>query len=179
MIQQESYLKVADNTGAKEIKVIRPLGGSKRKFANIGDVVVASVRKAAPGGQVKKGVVVKADIAAVGAAHAPGGADDDGLDDLALFHRAAGGGLTHGGDDDVADVAVAPLGAAQNTDALDLFGAGIIGHLQIAFFLDHTGTSFYFAFSMISTTRQRLSLDRGRVSMTLTRSPTPHWLFSS
>ena len=62
MIQQESYLKVADNTGAKEIKTIRVLGGSKRKFGNIGDVVVASVRKAAPGGQVKKGDVVKAFI---------------------------------------------------------------------------------------------------------------------
>ena len=62
MIQEESYLKVADNTGAKEIKTIRVLGGSKRKFGNIGDVVVASVRKAAPGGQVKKGEVVKADI---------------------------------------------------------------------------------------------------------------------
>ena len=60
MIQQESYLKVADNTGAKEIKCIRVLGGSKRKYASIGDVVVASVRKAAPGGQVKKGDVVKA-----------------------------------------------------------------------------------------------------------------------
>ena len=62
MIQEESYLKVADNTGAKEIKTIRVLGGSKRKFGNIGDVVVASVRKAAPGGQVKKGDVVKAVI---------------------------------------------------------------------------------------------------------------------
>ena len=55
MIQQESYLKVADNTGAKEIKCIRVLGGSKRKFGNIGDVIVASVRKATPGGTVKKG----------------------------------------------------------------------------------------------------------------------------
>ena len=55
MIQQESYLKVADNTGAKEIKTIRVLGGSKRKFGNIGDVIVASVRKAQPGGTVKKG----------------------------------------------------------------------------------------------------------------------------
>ena len=55
MIQQESYLKVADNTGAKEIKCIRVLGGSKRKYASIGDVIVASVRKAAPGGSVKKG----------------------------------------------------------------------------------------------------------------------------
>ena len=62
MIQQESYLKVADNTGAKEIHTIRVLGGSKRKYANIGDVIVASVRKAAPGGTVKKGDVVKAVI---------------------------------------------------------------------------------------------------------------------
>ena len=62
MIQQESYLKVADNTGAKEIKCIRVLGGSTRKFGNIGDVIVASVRKATPGGQVKKGEVVKAVI---------------------------------------------------------------------------------------------------------------------
>ena len=62
MIQQESYLKVADNTGAKEIKCIRVLGGSKRKYGNIGDVIVASVRKAAPGGTVKKGEVVKAAI---------------------------------------------------------------------------------------------------------------------
>ena len=62
MIQQESYLKVADNTGAKEIKCIRVLGGSRRKYGNIGDVIVASVRKAAPGGQVKKGDVVRAVI---------------------------------------------------------------------------------------------------------------------
>ena len=62
MIQQESFLKVADNTGAKEIKCIRVLGGSKRRYASIGDVVVASVRKAAPGGTVKKGEVVKAVI---------------------------------------------------------------------------------------------------------------------
>ena len=62
MIQHESYLKVADNTGAKEIKCIRVLGGSTRKFGNIGDVIVASVRKAQPGGTVKKGEVVKAVI---------------------------------------------------------------------------------------------------------------------
>ena len=62
MIQAETYLKVADNTGAKELKCIRVLGGSKRKFGNIGDVIVASVRKAAPGGSVKKGDVVKAVI---------------------------------------------------------------------------------------------------------------------
>ena len=62
MIQMESYLKVADNTGAKEIHTIRVLGGSKRKYGNIGDIIVASVRKAAPGGTVKKGDVVKAVI---------------------------------------------------------------------------------------------------------------------
>ena len=62
MIQSETYLKVADNTGAKEIKCIRVLGGSKRKFGNIGDVIVASVRKSTPGGTVKKGEVVKAVI---------------------------------------------------------------------------------------------------------------------
>ena len=60
MIQQQSYLKVADNTGAKELMCIRVLGGSGRRYANIGDIVVASVKKAAPGGTVKKGDVVKA-----------------------------------------------------------------------------------------------------------------------
>ena len=60
MIQQQSYLKVADNTGAKELMCIRVLGGSGRRYANIGDVVVASVKKATPGGVVKKGDVVKA-----------------------------------------------------------------------------------------------------------------------
>ena len=62
MVQMESYLKVADNTGAKEIHCIRVLGGSKRKTGNIGDIIVASVRKSAPGGTVKKGEVVKAVI---------------------------------------------------------------------------------------------------------------------
>lgn len=60
MIQNESRLRVADNTGAKELLVIRCLGGSKRKTANIGDVVVCAVKQAAPGGSVKKGDVVKA-----------------------------------------------------------------------------------------------------------------------
>lgn len=59
MIQNESRLRVADNTGAKEVLVIRPLGGSKRKFANIGDIVVCAVKQATPGGTVKKGDVVK------------------------------------------------------------------------------------------------------------------------
>lgn len=62
MIQTQTYMKVADNTGAKELMCIRVLGGTRRRYANIGDVVVASVKKAAPGGQVKKGEVVKAVI---------------------------------------------------------------------------------------------------------------------
>ena len=60
MVQQQSYLKVADNTGAKEIMCIRVLGGSRRRYASIGDVIVASVKKATPGGVVKKGEVIKA-----------------------------------------------------------------------------------------------------------------------
>ena len=60
MIQMQTRMKVADNTGAKELMCIRVLGGTRRKYANIGDVVVASVKKASPGGTVKKGDVVKA-----------------------------------------------------------------------------------------------------------------------
>ena len=62
MIQQQSYMKVADNNGAKELMCIRVLGGTGRRYACIGDVVVATVKKAAPGGQIKKGEVVKAVI---------------------------------------------------------------------------------------------------------------------
>lgn len=62
MIQQQTYLKVADNTGAKELMCIRVLGGTRRKYAGVGDVVVASVKKATPGGVVKKGEVVRAVI---------------------------------------------------------------------------------------------------------------------
>ena len=62
MIQQESRLKVADNSGAKEILTIRVLGGTRKKFANIGDIIVASVKSATPGGGVKKGEVVRAVI---------------------------------------------------------------------------------------------------------------------
>ncbi len=62
MIQQETFLRAADNSGAKELKCIRVLGGSTRKYGNIGDVVVCSVRKCTPGGGVKKGDVVKAVI---------------------------------------------------------------------------------------------------------------------
>ncbi len=60
MIQQQSYMKVADNTGARELMCIRVLGGTGRRYAGVGDVVVATVKKATPGGQVKKGEVVRA-----------------------------------------------------------------------------------------------------------------------
>ena len=73
MIQQQTLLKVADNTGAKELMCIRVLGGSRRKYANVGDVVVASVKKATPGGVVKKGDVVKAVV--VRTVHPVGRAD--------------------------------------------------------------------------------------------------------
>jgi len=62
VIQMQTHLKVADNTGAKELMCIRVLGGTRRRYANIGDVIVASVKKAAPGGTVKKGDIVKAVI---------------------------------------------------------------------------------------------------------------------
>jgi large subunit ribosomal protein L14 len=62
MIQQQTLLKVADNSGAKEIMCIRVLGGSRRKYGNIGDIIVASVKDATPGGVVKKGDVIKAVI---------------------------------------------------------------------------------------------------------------------
>ena len=65
MIQQETRLKVADNTGAKEILCIRVMGGSTRRYANVGDIIVASVKDATPGGVVKKGDVVKAVVAVV------------------------------------------------------------------------------------------------------------------
>ncbi len=74
MIQQQSYMKVADNTGAKELMCIRVLGGTGRRYANIGDVVVCAVKKAAPGGIVKKGDVVKAVIVrSVKGIHRPDG----------------------------------------------------------------------------------------------------------
>ena len=59
MVQMQTYLKVADNTGAKELMCFRVLGGTRRRYANIGDIVVCSVKKAAPGGTVKKGVIVR------------------------------------------------------------------------------------------------------------------------
>ena len=83
MIQQESFLKVADNTGAKEIKCIRVLGGSSRKYGNIGDVIVASVRKATPGGTVKKGEVVKAVIVRSATGGRRNGGADVGFDENA------------------------------------------------------------------------------------------------
>jgi len=68
VIQQQSYLKVADNTGAKEIMCIRVLGGTGRRYASVGDVIVASVKKASPGGVVKRGDVIKAVVVRTAAA---------------------------------------------------------------------------------------------------------------
>ena len=112
MIQQETYLKVADNTGAKEIKTIRVLGGSKRKFGNIGDVVVASVKKAAPGGQVKKGDVVKAVIVR----SAKGVRRDDGIT-VIDYEKCIACGLC---------LAACPYGARKlNRTSENMFGADV------------------------------------------------------
>lgn len=74
MVQQQTYLKVADNTGAKEIMCIKVLGGSGRKYGNVGDIIIASVKKATPGGVVKKGEVVQAVIVrSVKGMHRPDG----------------------------------------------------------------------------------------------------------
>ena len=83
MIQQETRLRVADNTGAKEILCIRVMGGSKRKYASVGDVIIATVKTAAPGGTVKKGEVVRAVVVAQHLVrhHRPGrarGPEEDG-----------------------------------------------------------------------------------------------------
>ena len=91
MVQQQTRLKVADNTGAKELMVIRCLGGSYRKYAGVGDIVVASVKSATPGGVAKKGDVVKAVVVRTrNARHAPGGDCEGGRD-----HH--GGGLDGAG----------------------------------------------------------------------------------
>jgi len=86
MIQQETILNVGDNTGAKEILCIRVLGGSYRKYANIGDVIVASVKAASPGGTVKKGDVVKAVVVpAEGASPGQEAIRDYAVERLACF----------------------------------------------------------------------------------------------
>ena len=85
MIQQESRLRVADNTGAKEILCIRVLGGSGRRYAGIGDVIVAAVKDAIPGGNVKKGDVVKAVIVRTTKVKAHDEASSAGVGDLVLI----------------------------------------------------------------------------------------------
>ena len=78
MVQMQTYLKVADNTGAKELMCFRVPGGTRKRYANIGDVVVCSVKKAAPGGTVKKGEVVRAVVKAVIVRSKHGVRRDDG-----------------------------------------------------------------------------------------------------
>ena len=81
MIQQQSFMKVADNTGAKELMCIRVLGGTGRRYAGIGDVVVCSVKKAAPGGVVKKGDVVTAVVVRTVKIHAHDEKNECGVGD--------------------------------------------------------------------------------------------------
>ena len=112
MIQMQTYLKVADNTGAKELMCIRVLGGSRRRYANIGDVVVASVKKAAPGGQVKKGDVVKAVIVR----SAKGVRRDDGIT-VIDYEKCIACGLC---------LAACPYGARKlNRTSENMFGADV------------------------------------------------------
>ena len=142
MIQQESRLRVADNTGAKMILCIRVLGGSGRRYAGIGDVIVAAVKDAIPGGNVKKGEVVKAVIVRTTKERrrADGSYikfDDDRLDNFTLFDVAARDGVLDGGDDHVAYAGVTTTGTTENTDAKDHLGTGVVGDTQSRLLLDH------------------------------------------
>src|SRR5688572_7129812 len=118
-------------------------------------------------------VLVEPDVAAVRAPPLLDGAHDDGLDHITALHPRGRNGVLHGGDDDVADACVPAPGAAQHPDAQDLLGTGVVGDAQPRLLLDH------FAFSRISTSRQRFVADSGRVSIRRTRSPTPAVLASS
>src|SRR5690606_22470846 len=120
-------------------------------------------------------VVVEADVAAVGAAALLLGPHHHAADDVALLDAGTGGGLLHGGHEDVADRGVPPAGAAEHLDDEHLLGAAVVGDLEAGFLLDHR----YFALSRISATRQRFSFESGRVSMIRTRSPTRTSSFSS
>src|SRR4051794_9570281 len=119
------------------------------------------------------GVLVEGDVGAVVASELLAGADDDGLDDVALAHRALRVGLLDGGGDDVADPSVAAARAALDADTEDLARARVVGHAQARLVLDHR------ARSRISTSRQRLVRESGRLSITRTVSPMPASLPSS
>src|ERR1700741_1434224 len=119
------------------------------------------------------GVLVEADVRPVRPALLLGGADDDRLDDVALLHPGARNRILDRGDDDVADARVAPRGPAEHADAEDLLRTRVVGDAQSRLLLDH------FASSKISTSRQRLVADSGRVSISSTRSPTPAEFSSS
>src|SRR5699024_9181521 len=91
-------------------------------------------------------VLIETDIGTVGTMNALGSTDDDRLDDVALLHAASGGRLTDRGNNNITDIAEFPLGTAQDTDAFNLFGAGIVGNLQITFLLNHGLLPPYLAF---------------------------------
>ena len=166
MIQMQTNLDVADNSGARRVQCIKVLGGSKRKFASVGDVIVVSVKEAIPRGRVKKGDVHQAVIVRtakeirrpdgsairfdrnaavliskqgepIGTADRLRGADDDRLVDVALLDAAARDRLLDRNDDHVADGGRLALGAAQHLDALDATRAGIVGDVEIGLHLDH------------------------------------------
>src|SRR6266542_2614716 len=123
--------------------------------------------------QDHRGVLVEADVGTVGTPALLHRTDDHGLHHVALLHAAAGDRVLDGGHDGVADTRVAPTGATENADAKDLLRARVVGDLQSRLLLDH------FAFSKISTTRQRFVADTGRVSIRRTRSPMPQAFCSS
>ena len=174
MIQQESRLKVADNTGAKEILCIRVLGGSGRRYAGIGDIIVATVKDAIPGGNVKKGDVVKAVVVrTVKSRRRPDGSYIRFDENAAVILRTDGeprGTRIFG-----------PVGRElRDKKFLKIIslapGCRSVPPKQARFARRFGG---YLAFSRTSMMRQRLVADSGRVSWIRTRSPTPHWFCSS
>ena len=141
MIQMQTMLNVADNSGARKVQCIKVLGGSKRRYAGLGDVIICSVKEAAPNGSVKKGDVVRCVVVRVKKEvrrkdfllHA----NDDATDNVALLDAAVGSCLLDAADDDVAKACIAALGAAEDLDALHLARAGVVGNVQHGLHLNH------------------------------------------
>src|SRR5699024_1920654 len=125
----------------------------------------------AVGSEDHRGVLVKFDIGTVGATPLLIGAHDHRGHHFAAFDVAAGNSVFHRGHDGIANAGVPPAGSTQNPDTQDLLGSGVVGDLQPRLLLNHRIS--YLAFSRTSTTRQRFVADNGRVSMSMTRSPTP------
>ena len=156
MVQQESRLKVADNTGAKELLVIRVMGGSTRRYANIGDVIVATVKDATPGGVVKKGDVVKAvvvrsvkgarrkdgsyikfDVRTIFTTCALYGTNNYSLHNVALFNNTAWCCIFDRSNNNVTNIRISSSRSTHNTDNEQLFCSCVIGYLKSTFLLYH------------------------------------------